>query len=1717
MPEFEFEFNNQDTELVISQQASTFGDTDYIRLSIYPAEAINNIVRLPGTNDKAIFYSSLYDADTNGFDINVSPFGSPLNQITTKRVGGNVDSTGTPSANGKGGDFKIYRNTSDNSIYIKPNEILNDFGLPQGNYKIQIDFLNQVSNFIAFDNIDAHHQFIIKQISTTRKEVRVKLLNTNISSEDNIITNLKNEFNNNEPEFYADNNPQSDTFGQLIIPNPNYKYQFKHVLNIGTGDHIPIMNYTFDAVTDGKENQSIILKLYDSLPISISNLSHVTIEKEVLTTQIQDTFYFSDVPPVFFGDGLQTDFSYNYINPDNNDIGFQNYNDLTGSFSDIQLDNLISQSQYNYPNLNTDFTKFENHTFFGSAKKKLENFQTKVKTIQGYYSDISSSLVVSGSISGDSTFIIEKRKNLFKKIEEEFRNFTPYERFLYYDGQNSSTASAPGIGKNYAHTTPLHSSDSNYEELTNFDGFNVVYKNSNLGSISSNRPNITQNTYKAQDKPFFNYSGSVYLSFLMKGTKNLILDRINNNHLVTGNISNGFFLPHDTMYTGSVMQPNTTGSEYRRFIFEASSSYFVPNTDSLNSDMNELVIPDDFAPGSTKITILHGSVKTGSRRIKDTTNLYPTTATSMSAGIPFFGSIMPAGDLFNIGFTSGSALTQSFITDVKVSLKNPTNTLPFDTIYQTTSTEWTDWYNGMITSAETFDTDNIHSFENNLPVYIQESSDYQDMKDFLNLQGEQYDLIRNHIDSMGTLNKRGYKKTNSPPDNTLPMLLSNMGWEAINPFSGSLTDSLGKYLTGVTSVEDVKNNTWRKTLNNLIYIYKSKGTKNAVRGLLNTYGYPPDVLQFQEFGGSTKEPFEGNLASGPNISDESSNDIDIIDTDLNHSTDTISFKTRKEKLYYLTIGKDRQRILNTQHYRNNTNVDTIELVYKHVKSTNEQKLLSKQSHATSNQAAFDLRLIPSSDGLSSSLEFRLNNTNTASLDIASNAVSMSTPYIKFKDGQLWNVMIQRMSSSVSGSGTNEYRLFTGFQENSAITTLSTVSMSVSGGLTNTYITGGDVMTGSVEGRGYFANQNWVLTGSYSSVAAQGNLSFGGRGTGVAATTDGILTGSIAEVRGWKTALSASRFKQHTLNKFSTVGNTLNSHKNDLVYHYRLNENYSSASISSSAQVLNLVDSSPTTVYQNYNVSPADSSFFTSSLVYGFDTIEMVTLTTLDNSLVENDNRIIIEPQHKVVGDLSPTKPGIRILFDSNTKKPTFNTSPKLELYRSPQDFVNNFIVDKISGYNLETLYGSPTNYYSQSYNELDEFRTNFYKDFPISVDVNKFIRTHESMFNYSISEGLKKIIPARSTFSDENANFGVEVKPTILEKQKYENEEHSVEVNPNTFTSSVLIIENTEFKQSSLTSTYETIKEGEVFKPTSASGSLELPITTSISLGNTYVTSSGYLRNAHSQSLFKNHFQVPFLQPGNYTASIVNPYTMSLNTLPIFNGTGIVLPKTGSIDYASRANKSFVNIHKNWGTSSSNVHHINFAAPTSSYGTFNTYDIETKFVFHTIGDNEYYSASMGTGSSQFEDTSRFYNQLVITDGPAGLVTNQPLYGKLSPVLQHSAHKVTRGIEASFGVSGEVVGKRMGKTRFMRLVTNFNGINNNRQLILPNNHVLRFSQPFKEQMIKGAQNTNPGFLPVQKEDYSTASFYRVNVTGGEAEVIVRVPGEDDFLPLTTIGE
>ena len=73
--------------------------------------------------------------------------------------------------------------------------------------------------------------------------------------------------------------------------------------------------------------------------------------------------------------------------------------------------------------------------------------------------------------------------------------------------------------------------------------------------------------------------------------------------------------------------------------------------------------------------------------------------------------------------------------------------------------------------------------------------------------GEQFDVVRNHIDDMGSLYNRNYDKLESVPTNILPIVLDNLGWNAIIPFSSSLADYFGQSLSSVKTEEDIAHNT----------------------------------------------------------------------------------------------------------------------------------------------------------------------------------------------------------------------------------------------------------------------------------------------------------------------------------------------------------------------------------------------------------------------------------------------------------------------------------------------------------------------------------------------------------------------------------------------------------------------------------------------------------------------------------------------------------------------------------------------------------------------------------------------------------------------------------------------------------------------------------------------------------------------------------------------
>ena len=68
-----------------------------------------------------------------------------------------------------------------------------------------------------------------------------------------------------------------------------------------------------------------------------------------------------------------------------------------------------------------------------------------------------------------------------------------------------------------------------------------------------------------------------------------------------------------------------------------------------------------------------------------------------------------------------------------------------------------------------------------------------------------------------------------------------------------------------------------------------------------------------------------------------------------------------------------------------------------------------------------------------------------------------------------------MSASISGSGTNEYRLHSTLQDDAKIKTYNYVTMSVSGG--------------TAVDSNHYANQNWISTGSRQNLSSS-NLHIG---------------------------------------------------------------------------------------------------------------------------------------------------------------------------------------------------------------------------------------------------------------------------------------------------------------------------------------------------------------------------------------------------------------------------------------------------------------------------------------------------------------------------------------------------------------------------------------------------------------------------------------------------
>ena len=181
----------------------------------------------------------------------------------------------------------------------------------------------------------------------------------------------------------------------------------------------------------------------------------------------------------------------------------------------------------------------------------------------------------------------------------------------------------------------------------------------------------------------------------------------------------------------------------------------------------------------------------------------------------------------------------------------------------TTSSEAESWYEGVYSSASLYDSQNDSALINMIPFALREDPLNEDYLLFVNMIGQHFDILWTYTKALTDINKREEHPKDGISDDLLYDVAKSMGWHLSNGWGQSNlweyllgTDLSGSRLQTIGGLEtkskkNIRSEVWRRVLNNLPYIYKSKGTPRSIKALLSCYGIPSVFLKIREYGGPT--------------------------------------------------------------------------------------------------------------------------------------------------------------------------------------------------------------------------------------------------------------------------------------------------------------------------------------------------------------------------------------------------------------------------------------------------------------------------------------------------------------------------------------------------------------------------------------------------------------------------------------------------------------------------------------------------------------------------------------------------------------------------------------------------------------------------------------------------------------------------------------------------
>ena len=646
------------------------------------------------------------------------------------------------------------------------------------------------------------------------------------------------------------------------------------------------------------------------------------------------------------------------------------------------------------------------------------------------------------------------------------------------------------------------------------------------------------------------------------------------------------------------------------------------------------------------------------------------------------------------------------------------------TVYSVTASQVTDWFDGIITSASLYDQNNSKAIYKLIPAHILESDNEQFIL-FTNMIGHYYDLLFGYIKSMTQLTNRDESLSEGFSKDLVYHVANNLGVDFEN---GNTLEDLWSYALGTDSTgsilsthsitpEDVTRDIWKRIINNLPYLLKTKGTERGVRALINCFGIPQTILRIREYGGA-----EPDFNTKTDSVYERFNYALQVGYGGLPSTSTYGSATYGTGSYSATDPTELIQIPWQQLLRKNTQ-DTMPMstqlrVKMALGQTKEQKIMEVPNQWLIKAHQY---------GTSSYIGFYLSGSQ----GWATASVSSS-----IYDGEFHNITLQRASAVDNSFNNHDYTLVVKKTKYGKVVTTVTASLAITGSVSSSY------------------NASFITTGS---------LWIPGSGSFVFADSSSmnIFTGSIQEFRYWADKLTDDILDNHALAPTSYQGNT------DEVFTGSTSSFYDLGFRLCLGSDNRKIDYSTTSSFGSQHPNQSKTNFYNgSALTATFHRLRspLYEAITEQHSLEWPDlggNRSI---SNKI--RIDETVPGINVQLRRNTSTERFlsdtnpTDSPRLGIYLSPTNEINQDIAEQFGGLSIDEYIGNPADALLEAYPDLEKLQKEYNKKYNNRNKPHNYIRALQH-YDSTLFKLIKRFVPYRA-----NTQVGLVIESPIIHRSK---------------------------------------------------------------------------------------------------------------------------------------------------------------------------------------------------------------------------------------------------------------------------------------------------------------------------------------------------------------